>query len=105
MNKVFDKIKDGFKKFYRTIKGWFDEKNTDDLTVEQIANELAKDADNESAKDPHEISEILKEGRENSNNIKTINRVVSVEQNVRGKEIEIKEVRTGKEQKQGRERE
>ena len=101
MNKVFDKIKDGFKKFYKTIKGWFDEKNTGDLTDEQIAYGIA----NGSAKDAHEILKILEEGRENSKNIKTINRVVSVEQNVRGKEIEIKEVRTGKEQKQGRERE
>lgn len=102
MNKVFDKIKDGFKKFYKTIKGWFDEKNTGDLTDEQIAYGIA----NGSGKDAHEILKILEEGRENSNNINTINRVVSpVEPNARGKEIEIKEVRTGKEQKQGRERE
>lgn len=101
MNKVFDRIKDGFKKFYKTIKGWFDEKNTDDLTVEQIAYGIA----NGSAEDAKNILKILEEGRENSKNIKTINRVVSVEQNVRGKEIEIKKVRNGEEQQKGRERE
>ena len=101
MNKVFDRIKDGFKKFYKTIKGWFDEKNTDDLTVEQIAYGIA----NGSAEDAKNILKILKEGRENSDNIKTISRVASVEPNVRGKEIEIKKVRNGEEQQKGRERE
>ena len=101
MNKVFDRIKDGFKKFYKTIKGWFDEKNTDDLTVEQIAYGIA----NGSAEDAKNILKILEEGRENSKNIKTISRVASVEPNVRGKEIEIKKVRNGEEQQKGRERE
>lgn len=101
MNKVFDRIKDGFKKFYKTIKGWFDEKNTGDLTDEQIAYGIA----NGSAEDAKNILKILEEGRENSKNIKTINRVASVEPNVKGKEIEIKKVRNGEEQQKGRERE
>ena len=103
MNKVFDKIKNGFKKFNKTIKGWFDEKNTGDLTDEQIAYGIA----NGSAEEAKKILEILEEGRNNSNNINTISRAVSVEPNVkvRGKEIEIKKVRNGKEQEKGRERE
>lgn len=101
MNKVLDRIKNGLKKFNKTIKGWFDEKNTSDLTVEQIAYGIA----NGSAEDAKNILKILKEGRENSDNIKTISRVASVEPNVRGKEIEIKKVRNGEEQQKGRERE